>query len=190
MATSGKGTDSEEKVVIKSGGTIGQLEHFDTSKPETWTSYLERFEFFFFSFDVDSDQKKIASLVTMGGPDAYHILTGLAAPEKVNQLTYTQITEKLTAFFVPKPSGITRFFEFFKRDQLPDEKYANYLAELQRISNDCEFGNLLDKMLVRRFICGIRDEALQRRFLQEDETKLTKRTVLDTATAAENPKIH
>ena len=64
------------------------------------------------------------------------------------------------------------------------------MAELQRISNDCGFENLLDKMLVRRFICGIRDEALQSRFLQEDENKLTKRTVLDTATAAENEKAH
>ena len=184
------GNRDKKPVIIRTGATIGQLEPFDTNKPESWTSYLERFEFFLLANDVESENKKIATLVTIAGPDVYHILTSLAQTKKVSELSFKEIIDNLSAYFVPKKSAIIKFFEFSKRDQMPHENYSSYLVELQRLAKECAFENLLDKMLVRRFICGIRDEALQRRFLQEDEDKLTKKTVLDTATAAENAKIH
>ena len=48
------------------------------------------------------------------------------------------------------------------------------MAELRRLALTCEFGNFLDEALCDRFVCGLLEEAIQRRLLAEADLTLTK----------------
>uniref|UniRef100_A0A5S6QHL3 Reverse transcriptase domain-containing protein n=1 Tax=Trichuris muris TaxID=70415 RepID=A0A5S6QHL3_TRIMR len=70
-------------------------------------------------------------------------------------------------YFNPAPSEIVERFRFYKRDQRPNESIADFVAELRRLSEHCNFGNGLDTALRDRLVCGISDESLQRRLLAD-----------------------
>ena len=50
---------------------------------------------------------------------------------------------------------------------------AGYLAELKLVIN-CEFGNFLEDVLCDRLVCGLKDEAMQRRLLIEVDLSLSR----------------
>ena len=65
-------------------------------------------------------------------------------------------------------------FLFHQRQQQPGESVAIYLAELRKLAVPCEFGETLDEALRDRLVCGLRDEAYQKRLLSEPELTLDK----------------
>ena len=62
----------------------------------------------------------------------------------------------------PQPLVIGERFRFYQRSQKSGESIADFVADLRRLSIKCEFGDFLDKALRDRFVCGVRNEALQR----------------------------
>ena len=78
--------------------------------------------------------------------------------------TYMNICYKLSAHFNPKPSEIVQSFRLYKRD---GEPISEFVAELQHLSNGCEFADTLNKMLRDRLVLGVNDEDLQQRLLEE-----------------------
>ena len=53
------------------------------------------------------------------------------------------------------PITITKQFYFHKRNQLPSESIAEYVAELKRLAATCNFKTYLPKALRDRFVCGL-----------------------------------
>ena len=167
--------------------SIGSLEQFDVEKGELWTSYEERFALYCNCNGID-ENRKAAMLISMAGSGVYEILKASASPTKVIDLTYKEVIEYLNKYFIPKPSSITSFYLFVQRNQLPEENVLKYFTELQKIAVNCKFGELLDTLLVKRVICGLRDASLQKSFLQDNEDKLTKTYLLEKASIAESAK--
>ena len=56
---------------------------------------------------------------------------------------------------------------FLSRQQQTGESVAMYLAVLRKLVVPCEFGQSLDEPLHDRLVCGLRDEAYQKRLLAE-----------------------
>lgn len=173
-------------MVVKSGPQvlIGGLEHFDIQKPASWTPYLQRFNSYIACNDIQP-HKRASTLITVGGPDLYETMASLAAPDQVCTLEYDRLCTLLNDFFVPRKSVWMERFTFCKRMQGPDESAAQFMAQLQRLSNHCNFGTMLDSMLITQFIVGLKNEGVQRRLLRETESALTKKLALETATATE-----
>ena len=70
-------------------------------------------------------------------------------------ITYTEVKQKLTAHFKPKPITIAERFRFYKRQQRQGESMADYIAELRRLATTCEFGAFLDDALRDKLVCGL-----------------------------------
>ena len=51
---------------------------------------------------------------------------------------------------------------------------ANYIAELQALSQNCNFGDTLELMLRDRIVCGINDVQTQKRLLVEKDLSFAK----------------
>lgn len=79
---------------------------------------------------------------------------------------------------MPKPSAIVQRFKFKTHSQQPGETIAKFLAELRQLTEYCEFGAALD-----RLVCGVKDIKIQGRLLAEP--KLTLQRALDLALAIE-----
>ncbi|KAL1443627.1 hypothetical protein MTO96_045918, partial [Rhipicephalus appendiculatus] len=67
--------------------------------------------------------------------------------------------------------------------QQPGESIADFIVDLRRLSEHCEFGGSVEDMLHDRLVCGVHDEALQWRLLAE--TALNFKKAYKYAVAAE-----
>ena len=78
---------------------------------------------------------------------------------------------------------IAERFRFYKREQLETETVASYIAMLKKLTEHCNFGNHLNEALRDKLVCGLLNENIQKRLLQEDT--LTFEGAKDIALAME-----
>eukprot|EP00731_Ephydatia_muelleri_P002173 Em0001g2173a len=132
---------------------FGHLQEFDTDL-EPITAYLERVELYFSANGIGHKRRK-----------------------------FSEVTEVLIRHFEPKLIVIAERFSFYRRSQLVGESVADFVAELRRLARNCQFGDFLDEALRDRLVCGLQNEAIQRRLLTE--AKLTFAGALELAKAQE-----
>jgi len=113
----------------------------------------------------------------LAGPSLFDLLTSLASPKQISALKLKDIYEMLTSHFSLGPSVIAAFNQFHKRDQQSGETVSSSFGP------DCQFGAALDRMLRDRFVCGMKEDGLQRAFLAE--TELYIKCAVNRATTSE-----
>lgn len=151
---------------------LGNLGEFD-SRTNSIASYLERMQLYFEANAV-ADDRKVAVLLTVIGAKTYETLRSLLAPERPRDQTYDQLVSALLKHYDPKPLVIGERFRFYQRSQRAGESIANFIADLRRLSIRCEFGDFLDQALRDRFVCGVRNDALQRKLLTEADLTIKR----------------
>ena len=164
-----------------SSSVIGSLEPFDP-EIDNWLSYIERLEQF---FDVNSiaDEKKVATLLTVIGKKAYDLLRNLLAPEKPATKGYDSLVRTMKTHLDPQPLVIAQRFKFHQRSQKSGESIAQFVAELRKCAEHCDFQNKLDETIRDRLVCGLRNETIQKRLLAE--RNLTLVTAIEIAQGME-----
>jgi hypothetical protein len=93
------------------------------------------------------------------------------------------IIAALKDHFEPKPIVIAQRFHFHRRNQLPAESVAEYVAELRRLSTHCDFGAYLNGALRDWLVCGLHQESIQKRLLAVKD--LTVKDAMETAQGME-----
>ena len=69
--------------------------------------------------------------------------------------------------------------KFYGRSRKPAESIVTFAAELHASAEHCNFGRSLDDMIRGRVVCGVNDDAIQKRLLAEgDKLTLTKALTL------------
>ncbi len=117
------------------------------------------------------------------GSKNYSLLRNLLAPTKPREATYDALTTKLKDHFQPKKIVIAERFHFHRQDQAAGETVADYVAELRWLSTHCAFEKYLEDALRDRLVCGLRNEAIQRRLLSKSDLTFAK--ALEIAQAME-----
>ena len=110
--------------------------------------------------------KQRAVLLTGCGGDTYQLIRSLVFPAKPTERTFSEIVELVHDHLLPAPSSIVQRFKFFCRSQQDSESVSQFVAELRKLSEFCEFGDTLDVMLRDRLVCGVRNQKLQQRLLR------------------------
>lgn len=166
--------------VATSSAVFGHLEPYKPTS--SWTSYRERFEFYFEANRIVSDAQKRAIFLTIVGDETYEIIRSLVTPLSPRDVDFHEIIERLDAHFNPTPNEIVQRYQFYKRSQSPNETVAEFVSELRRLSEYCNFTEL-EKMLRDQIVCGVRDESLQKKLFSEPQ--LTYNRAYELAIAAE-----
>ncbi|XP_075732500.1 uncharacterized protein LOC142775065 [Rhipicephalus microplus] len=151
-------------------GRLGQLELFDESD-SNWASYEERLTSFLIVNRVP-DSDKVHMFLYMIGPKTYGLLKSLAAPDLLSTKSFEVPKKVLSDHLSPKTSFIGERAKFHRRCQKEGEFLSEFVAELFKVSQTCEFGSALDEFLRDRFVCGVLREDIQRVLFPED-SKLT-----------------
>lgn len=146
----------------------GKIESFD-EEVDDWNEYIERMEQYFCANEVVDGDKQRAILLSVCGGKTYKLIRNLVAPAKPTEKTFEELKQCVQQHLLPKPSVIVQRFKFNSRYRQPHESISAYVAELRRLSEFCEYGTTLDEMLRDRLVCGVRDEATQKRLLGESE---------------------
>jgi hypothetical protein len=149
---------------------IGRIEVFD-SHVESWDSYSERLEQYFLCNEVKVEKKVPALLSLVGGP-TYQLLRGLTAPKKPSECEYAELIKTLSDHLNPKPVVISERFRFYKRDQREGESIRDYLAQLRKLLEHCDFKQNLNESICDRVVFGLRSEAIQNKLLAEKDLTL------------------
>ena len=166
-------------------GLLGHIEPFNWAAEE-WPQYVERLEQFFVANDItgeDNAVKRRATFLTVVGRSAYNLLRSLITPEKPTAKTYGQLVEVLTEHYSPKPTEVMQRFRFNSRSRKEGESVADYVAELRKLAEFCNFGASLNKMPRDRLVWGIKDPHTQKKLLAEHN--LTLASTIQIAQGAE-----
>lgn len=140
-------------------GSIGEFKEEDGS----WSQYIERMEHYFIANAIEDVDRRRAILLSVCGASIYKLMSSLCAPQKPGKLSYSELVILVTTHREPKPSVIVERFKFNSRAQSHGETVSNYLSELRRLADNCEYGEFLSEMLRDRMVCGVRNERIQRR---------------------------
>ncbi len=155
--------------------TFGHIGEFQPEKhTEAWPLYVERLKQFFEANDVKDAGKQRAILLSVCGADTYKLISSLVPPAKPGDKTFDELISIAKDHFNPLPSVIVQRYKFNTRIQQPGETTAEFVAELRRLAQHCEYGATLEDMLRDRLVCGIKDERVQRRLLSEPSLKFKK----------------
>ena len=147
---------------------------------ETFINYKERLDAHLTAHDVAA-AKHTAVLLSSIGAKTYGILRSLTAPDLPSEKSYQELCAILQKHFSPAPLEIVERFKFHKRNQGQGETIAEYIAAIKRLSQHCNFGDNLQDALRDRFVCGLKDEATQKRLLQEPTLTFDKATAMAQA---------
>ena len=142
---------------------FGQLEEFNP-RTDLWQAYVERANLYFQANGI-SEEKQLPVFLSSIGGKTYGLLRNLMAPTLPKDKPLDEVIAVLKKHFDPKPAVIAECFKFHKRDQLPGESLADYIAELRRLATHCEFGEYLNDALWDQLVCGLHAEVTQRRLL-------------------------
>ena len=151
---------------------FGHIREFELGT-ESISAYLERVQLYFVANDV-ANEKKVAVLLSVIGSKTYILLRSLLHPEAPKEKTFDQLAKTPKEHLEPKPQTIVERFHFHRRNQEQSESVLDYIAELRRLSATCDFGGYLNEVLRDRSVCGLSNEATQKRLLTEQNLDLAK----------------
>ena len=109
-----------------------------------------------------------AVLISACGPATYRIIKDVLTPEAPSTLDFNTIVEKLTQHFQPVTNQIAQHCKFFSCTRSPHESIAEYVAQLKKLVEHCQFGDKLNEMLRDCLVCGVANVKWQQRLLYED----------------------
>lgn len=153
-------------------GIIGSIEHF-SGNAEEFEIYCERVDHLF-KVNVVSEDMKLSMFITFAGPVVYTTLKNLVAPNSPGSMKFEEVIATLKKHYTPVKSEISERFTFNKCNQKPGQTVSDYIVELRRLANACNFGAFLDEALRDRLVCGLAAETLQKKLLSESELTFTK----------------
>ncbi len=138
----------------------------------------ERFDNFLIAYKIsDEDLNRSTFIATSGGP-AYELLRSFCKNE-TRFTTCRQLMDLVTDHLNPKPNEIAKRSSFYKCDRRYDDSVNEYIADLKKPSENCNFGGNLDTYLRDRFVCGLISESVQQKLLTMKT--LTLDSALETA---------
>ena len=160
---------------------LGQIESFDP-KCHIWTQYYERLKFYFNANDITDKEKQRSVFFALCGGETFSLVHSLVAPKKLEDTGFDVIVNKLHEHFEPKENVIVKRFQFRKRVQKHGETLTQFVADLRKLAEGCNF-NDLEVELRDQLVVGIMDELLQKKLLTD--SNLTLKSALDMAIATE-----
>ena len=148
---------------------------FNFRTPDDWPRWRKRFEQFRVASGLANDDavKQVNTLLYCLGEEAEGVLssTNVTADERK---VYDTVLEKLDGFFKVRRNVIFERARFNRRNQLGTESAEQYIMELYRLAESCNYGDLKDEMIRDRLVVGIRDAALSQQLQLDPELTIEK----------------
>lgn len=117
-----------------------------------------------------SDEIKVAIFLNLIGEEGIDVFNNFKLSEE-NQKKYEVVVKKFDEYLLPKKNIIYERFLFYKRVQESNEPVDNFVKELKKLAQNCEFGDEQD-MIRDRLALGIANVTVQEKLLSITDLKL------------------
>ena len=127
----------------------------------------------YFEVNEIANGKRVPALLSSIGGKTYTLLRNWTTPDKPKDKSYADIVKILKEHLSPAPLVIAEKIRFHKRDQKESESINEYVAQIRKLSEYCNFPDLNDT-LRDRLVCGLRAEQTQTKLLSMQTLTLEK----------------
>ena len=150
-------------------------EEFNFKCPDEWPRWKRRFEQFRVASGLgeESETKQVNTLLYCLGEESEAVLSSTNATDEDRQ-NHSAIIAKFDAFFRVRKNVIFERARFNRRKQLEGETAEQYIMELYRLAENCDYGEMTSEMIRDRLVVGIRDIALSERLQLDSDLTLDK----------------
>ena len=122
---------------------------------------------------ANSAKKQINTLLYCFGEEAAAVLSSTDITEDERKV-YDSVVLKFAAFFQVRRKVIFERARFNQRNQLGGETVKQYIMELYKLAESCNYADMTDEMIRDRLVVGIRDSALSQRLQLDTGLMLEK----------------
>ena len=139
-------------------------------------AYHKWVELFFIAYSIADDKKMTVFLSVVRGK-TYSRLQDLLAPKKPQDKSLPVLFQELKELCEPQLlANHRKKFLLSWINQVANQFITKYIAELQRLATNCDFGEYLNDALRDYLVCGLSDTGIQKRLLSEENLKVGKIT--------------
>ena len=133
---------------------------------------------------ASSSEYRIATFITCIGSEALDVFNGLPFESPQDKKSIDKVLELMGKYCTGETNVIYEQYLFKNCSQEANESINAYATALQTMAASCKYGALNDNMIQDRIVCGLRDNSIWKKLLQEP--KLTLEKCLDISRAAES----
>ncbi|KAJ8911780.1 hypothetical protein NQ315_008833 [Exocentrus adspersus] len=141
--------------------------NLDGNVSENWRKFKQNYKIFMKASGQGNKPTDVRAslLLSLAGEEAVELFNtfGLAEEEAEDE---DEILKAFEDYCSPKKNTVYERFKFYKRNQLEGESFEQFLAEIKKLAQSCEFKELFDEMIRDRIVIGVSDENLQERLLR------------------------
>ena len=183
--------DEAEAVAAPGIANVSLLQKFDTkgNLAANWKKWIQIWKAYEIVTGLDKEPSTlcVATFITCIGPDALKIHTGLPFQSDDDRQNMDKVLELWQNYCIGKMNVIYERYRFNNCWQESDELIDAYTTALRTLAETLEFGSLKEDLICDCLVCGIRDNSMRKKLLQEP--KLTLDKSLDSCWAVEATKL-
>ena len=131
---------------------------------------------------------RVATFITCIGAEALEVHNGLPFRSEDEKQDINIVLDLWNSHCIGQTNIIYECYRFNNRKQESHESIDVYATALRGLAATCEFGALKDEMIRDRLVCGITENSVRRKLLQEPKLSLEK--CLDICRSAEATSAH
>lgn len=136
-------------------------EKFDFREPQAWNNWFRRWQRYrnITEMNLRSEEMQINTLLYAMGRESEDVLAALKLTDEQSK-SYDAIAAAFEKHFVPRTNVIYERAKFNQRRQEAHETVENFVADLHRMAERCQFGTLREEMIRDRLVVGLSDRLL------------------------------
>lgn len=160
---------------MANGGVLPKLMLNGNNAVESWKQWLNSFQIYLVATETNKKEERIqiAQLLHFAGPEAQKIYSTFKFNAE-EQDKLDAVIKKFDNHFAPRQNKTFLRYKFFTTKQTENMSLEEFVTELKKQAQACEFGQLHDELIKLTLICGTNNEEIRRRLLQEDDADLEK----------------
>ena len=163
---------------------------FEGNIAEQWRKWKQELTLYITAAEKDkkSDMVKSSILLTCIGKKGREIYNTFTFDNVDDNMKFNIIIEKFDEYCSPRKNITFQRYKFFTCRQKEGQSFDQFVTELKKLSQDCEFGELCNSLIRDVIIMGLLDNKLRERLLREPDLTLEK--AIKHGQAAEETKQH
>lgn len=137
-----------------------------------WRIWLKRFEIFLQLREVTQERIKRLVFLDEIGPDNYGLLETMFPGQELENVSYSELTGKMTERFRPKVLLHSERFRLLNLKQRKDQSLSEFYAEVQHAAKTCQLDKVTDVrdlFVSMAFLSGVTGDETRKRLLEQED---------------------
>lgn len=157
----------------------------DGNISQAWKKFKQKFKNYELAAGIKDKpgEIRVATLLTLIGDEALEVFNTFTFDNDAAKKNIDTVLTKFDEYCEPKKNIVYDRYIFNARMQKSNESIDQYITELKKLSESCEFGTLKNSLIRDRIVLGICDDRVRERLLRD--RNLTLQQVIDYARSSE-----